>query len=288
MQNELFYNKPECEICTRSIKEKFSYVESKKGELFEYQSMEGCTLIFILSGKVQLSCNEFMNVPFHAEEMCLLPISAQCVWKALEDTTVMILSGKLELNCCDQLSFEVNAGKWLNVTKQFDRLPIKSPLSRFLDTVKVYLHTSLKCPMIYQLKQNELSLLLKLCYSQEELVNFFLPLMKHNLEFEQFIMRNYLNIKGVKEFVNLSGMHASTFNRKFKTHFGMSPYQWMIKQKAKHILHELNTRNKTIAEIMRKFEFSDASHFNRYCKTMFGSSPSEIRSNRKVTSAERD
>lgn len=288
MQNELFYNKPECETCARSTKEKFSYVECKKGEFFEFQSMESYTLMFILSGKVLLSCNEFMNVPFHAEEMCLLPISAQCVWKALEDTTGIILSGDLELSFCDQLSFQANANKWLNVTNQFDRLAIRSPVFNFLNTVKGYLNMNLKCPMVYQLKQSELSLLFKLCYSQEELINFFLPVIRHNQEFEQFIMKNYLNIKGVKEFINLSGMRASTFNRKFKTHFGMSPYQWMIKQKAKHILHELNTRNKTIGDIMRKFEFSDASHFNRYCKAMFGRSPSEIRNNRKVMSADHD
>lgn len=282
MQNESFYYKPECELCTESAKGKFSYVESKQGELFEFQSMEDYTLIFILSGKALLSCNEFMNVPFQAKEMCLLPISAQCEWKTLEDATGIILSGKFELNCCDRLSCQANAGKWLNGTNEFDKLPISSPILNYLDTVKMYLHSNIICPRIYQLKQNELSILFKLCYTQEALVNFFLPVVKHNLEFEQFIMKNYLNIKGVKEFIDLSGMRASTFNRKFKTHFGMSPYQWMIRQKAKHILHELNTRNKSIADIMRKFDFSDASHFNRYCKAMFGNSPSEIRNQRII------
>ena len=94
-------------------------------------------------------------------------------------------------------------------------------------------------------------------------------------------MENYLKMKGVKEFVDLSGLNVNTFNRKFKAHFGMSPYQWMIKQKSKHILHSLKTSDKSIADIMREFEFSDASHFNRYCKNVFGETPSDIRKNGK-------
>ena len=86
-------------------------------------------------------------------------------------------------------------------------------------------------------------------------------------------------MKGVKEFVDLSGMNLSTFNRKFKTHFNQSPYQWLIKQKSKHIYHELSTTNKSLATIARDFHFADASHFNRYCKAMFGASPSKIREN---------
>ena len=114
----------------------------------------------------------------------------------------------------------------------------------------------------------------------EELVPFFFPTVRRTHAFESFIMNNYLKVKGVQEFVDLSGMNLSTFNRKFKSHFKQSPYQWLIQQKSKHIYHDLSATNKTFAAIAREYDFSDASHFNRYCKAMFGASPSTVRKRR--------
>lgn len=287
MKAEIYFDmRRECMQCNQPKTAEFKYLEIEKGVRNEFVSESPYTFIFLLSGSMSISCNEFINVPLRPTEMCLLPLSSQCVWVTLEASTFIILKGVNENNYCDRLSLERHAQSWLDAEDKFQTMKLKPPLLQFIYTVKNYLSDGITCPQMHFVKQREFSLLLRAYYTGQEILDFFLPTMWYNQDFEQFIMKNYLSMKGVKEFVDLSGLNVSTFNRKFKAHFGISPYQWMTKQKSKHVLHELTVRSKSIADIMREFDFSDASHFNRYCKTMFGASPSEIRKHRKGREAD--
>lgn len=278
MKHSICFNThSDCRECQRTKKGGFRYVESKKGEKFDFISEDDFTIIFILTGKANISCNEFINVPFHAKEMCLLPISAQCVWETVEDATGILLTGDQEMSICDKVALQTHAGSWLNVEEKFNSLKIRPRIIEYLLGIKNYLKDGITCPLMHSTKLREFSILLRAYYTHDEVLDFFLPTVKYNHNFELFIMKNYLKMKGVQEFIDLSGLNVNTFNRKFKMHFGETPYQWLVKQKSKHILHELMIKDKSIAKIMRDFDFSDASHFNRYCKNMFGKSPSEIR-----------
>lgn len=280
-QKLYYYDHQNCSNCTEQPKGGFTYRESKAGERYVFENIEHYTLIFILSGRARISCNEFSNHIFEAGYICLLPIAADCIWETLEDSSGIVLLGDNEMTYCDRASLQNHAERWLNSLPAFNGLIIKPRLSEFLETIKNYVNDGIECPYMHHTKQRELSMIFRAYYSSIELTQFFLPTVKYVHEFEQFIMKNYLKMKGVKEFVDLSGLNTSTFNRRFKAHFGESPYQWMIKQKSKHIYHQLSVGTKTIAEIMREFDFSDASHFNRYCKTIFGASPTELRSRLK-------
>lgn len=271
----------ECKQCPHSKKVEFKYIDSKKGVRTGFTCEKAYTLIFVLSGEVTISCNELANTTFRTKEICLLPISAHCAWETKENTTAIVVFGNDDNNYCDTVSLKQHGGSWLNTEEKFGKLKIKPRLLEFLHTIKKYLQDEINCPQLYETKQKELAMLFRIYYPHEDIIEFFLPIIKYNHDFELFIMENYLKMKGVKEFVDLSGLNVNTFNRKFKAHFGMSPYQWMIKQKSKHILHSLKTSDKSIADIMREFEFSDASHFNRYCKNVFGETPSDIRKNGK-------
>lgn len=285
MKYKLYYDTlTQCSECNESKnkeKQAFRYVKSSTGEKFVFDNLDTYTIVFILSGEALISCNEFINVPFKAGELCLFPISADCVWETISDATGIVLATSKNLNPCDRDLLKYHADQWLNTESTFFGMAIKPRLLEFLESVRNYIEDGIECPYIHRVKEQELSMIFRAYYSTEERSEFFLPTVRNTHEFEYFIMQNYLKMKGVMEFVDLSGLNISTFNRKFKSHFGTSPYQWMIKQKSKHILHALITRDKTIADVMRDFNFSDASHFNRYCKSMFGASPTELRKQRR-------
>jgi len=281
MKPELYHCKhKDCKSCIETAQPGFEYLETKKGEVYTFKVVEAYTLIFLISGKVLFSCNEFIDIPLHSGEVGLSPMSAKCSWKTLTDTSAIIFRGGDEHVPCDKKALERPSRSWHGVIPAFHTLSIKARLMEFLESVKKYLDDGIVCPYMYTAKRKELSMIFRAYYSAEELVPFFFPTVRRTHEFESFIMNNYLKVKGVQEFVDLSGMNLSTFNRKFKSHFKQSPYQWLIQQKAKHIYHDLSVTNKTFAVIAREYNFSDASHFNRYCKAMFGASPSTVRKRR--------
>ena len=270
----------DCISCTEKSQSGFESLHMVKGESHTFEEVEAYTLVFLISGKVLISCNEFIDIPLHSGQMGIWPMNSKCSWKVLSDVSSIVLRGKDDNVPCDKIAMERRAGSWHDAIPAFPILSIKERLMEFIVSVMKYLDDGVSCPYMYTAKQKELSMIFRSYYSTEELVQFFFPTVRRTPEFETFVMNNYLKMKGVQEFVDLSGMNLSTFNRKFKAHFKQSPYQWLIQQKSKHIYHDLSATNKTFASIAREYNFSDASHFNRYCKTMFGSSPSTIRDRR--------
>ena len=278
MGHKLYYSEhPDCSVCTEVTNRGFEYIETQKGETHVFEMVDAYTLVFILSGEALVSCNEFVRVLFSKGEILLWPMNSNCEWESLSDTMAIVLTENNELPPCDSKALREYAEMWLNTVSEFKGLEIRPRMMEFLLSVKSYLDDGITCPYMHKAKLKELSTVFRAYYSPQELIEFFLPTVRQTHEFEQFVMNNYLRMKGVKEFVDLSGMKLSTFNRKFKNHFNESPYQWLIKQKSKHIYYALSSTNKSIVSISREFHFTDASHFNRYCKSMFGASPSKIR-----------
>lgn len=278
MKSELNYCKYEdCRKCLKTADRKFSYVEITKGEKFYFKVVNAYAIVFILDGKVEVSCNEYTGRLLQAREAALWRTNTNYEWETIADTAGIVFTGNNTLTPCDKEQLSKHAHNWLNSVFDCKYLLVKPRLMEFLYSIKNYLDDNNTCPYIYECKEWELILILRAYYSSEELMNFFFPVVCHVHEFESFVMKNYLKMKGVKEFVDLSGMNLSAFNRKFKFHFGESPYQWLIKQRAKHIYHELTTTNKSFSVIAKEFYFNDSSHFNHYCKSMFGNSPSKIR-----------
>lgn len=276
-QDLCFSQHRDCRLCSEKAERGFRYVATQKGEKHVFEMVNTYTLAFIMEGKALVSCNEFIDVPFQAGEMVLWPANSNCCWESLTDTNAIVMESDNEILDCDKTALRRHADLWLNAVPDFKGLPIKPRMEEYLQSLKNYLFDGVTCHHLHKIKQQELSLLLRAYYTPQELLQFFIPTVRRTVEFEAFVMDNYLKTKGVKEFVDLSGMNLSTFNRKFKAHFNESPYQWLIKQKSKHIYYALTATHKTIASIAKEFHFADASHFNRYCKAMFGNSPSKIR-----------
>lgn len=278
MKKELCFSLHEdCRVCTERTDRGFRYHETKEGETFVFDAIDTYTIVFILSGSALVSCNEFSCVKFQAGEIVLWPMKSNCMWQSLTDTACIVFLGNNEMNFCDRKAISDYAHNWLTSVVNFKGLPIRPRLLEYLHSVKNYLDDGITCPYMHKAKELELSTIFRAYYEPEELLNFFFPTVCTSHEFELFVMNNYLKMKGVKEFVDLSGMNLSTFNRRFKAHFKESPYQWIIKQKSKHIYYALVATDRSFTSIAKEFHFTDASHFNRYCKTMFGDSPSKIR-----------
>lgn len=282
MGNKLFYSQKKlCLDCKEVDNPAFRYVESPVGEKIIFKNNSTYTVVFILSGEALISCNEFVNVPIRAGQLTIFPILSSCVWETVTAATGIVLETKRSLSPCDREQVKHYADKYPKAEPVFGGIPIKPRLSEFLNSMKNYIKDGIKCPYMHNAKEEELASIFRAYYSSEELEMFYLPTVMDTQEFKYFIMQNYLKMKGVAEFVDLSGLTTSTFNRKFKSHFGTTPYQWMMKQKSKHILHELTTGNKKISEIMREFQFQNASHFNYYCRTVLGATPTELRAQKK-------
>ena len=139
------------------------------------------------------------------------------------------------------------------------------------------MNARLLCRHMHLLKQQELLLVLRGFYTKKELAAFFSASTNIRESFERFVLDNYRKADSVKELADLYHISERSFNRKFHSCFGESPYQWIQKKKARHIQEMINNPELSFKEIAGYFDFSTSSHFTAYCQRMFGMSPSELR-----------
>lgn len=72
-----------------------------------------------------------------------------------------------------------------------------------------------------------------------------------------------------------------SFNRKFHSCFGESPYKWIQKKKAEQIQEMINDPEFSFKEIAEELGFSSSPHLTTYCQRMFGMTPSQLREKNK-------
>ena len=79
------------------------------------------------------------------------------------------------------------------------------------------------------------------------------------------------------ELAKMAGMSVSHFDRNFRTAFGSSPIQYLLRIRIESALRLLNESDKTITEIAHACGFHEHAHFSRSFKKQMGIPPSVYR-----------
>lgn len=257
----------------------FKYIEVDAGTVFETHEKKEKHLFFILEGSVKVRYNEFSDKTFSAGEMIFIPKSADCWGEALTNSSFIVHIYDAPVRLCDKVSLNSIAAHAECIQYEFKSLPIRTPLDLYLKLLKIYMIAGVNCRHLHEIKQKELFLLLRAYYRKEELAQFFYPMLGKSLDFRSKVMTYYMESKTAKELARYCGYSEVHFNELFVAEFTETPYKWMQKQKAKHIIGRLSQSEVSLKEIIDEFDFSSQSHFNKYCKSQFGETAAQIRAN---------
>ncbi|MDR0537434.1 MAG: AraC family transcriptional regulator [Tannerellaceae bacterium] len=253
----------------------FKYNEVKAGESIDKMNTTYHHLIFLRDGLLKISCNEFIDRKIHKEECIMIPAMSDMSCAALKDSSVMVLSFDALQNVCDKVMVHSYRSYASDFAYSFTPIPVRNPLFKFLELMETYLNEGVACEHMHELKQKELFLLLRRCYSRDELLTLLYPIIGIS-DFKNFILQNYQNVENVGELADMSGMGRTAFDCKFREVFGVSTRQWILKQIAARIQYKIMDPEITIKDIMQEFKFNSASHFNRFCKQQFHCTPGEL------------
>lgn len=268
--------------CTRyspDINLDFRYIEAEQGALFIVEDKSDKHLIFFLEGSMKVWCNEFAGRVFSAGEMIFLPNSAYSRGEALTKCSFIVHTYDVPVKLCDRSALDSIVEYAKRANYEFASLPINDLLRNYLLLLKTYLAEGVNCRHMHELKQKELFLLLRALYTSLELARFFCPILGKSLSFRNIVMSYYPKARTARELASFCHYSEGHFNELFVAEFGETPYQWMRKQKAKHIMGYLAQSDASLEEISDEFNFTSRSHFNKYCKVQFGQSAIQIRQN---------
>ena len=134
----------------------------------------------------------------------------------------------------------------------------------------------MSCAHLHNLMQREFFFLLRGFYHKQEIAMLFYPIIGKEMDFKDFVMRNYTKVSNIEQLISLSNLGRSRFFTKFNEAFGMTAKQWMLKQKNQQILEKMTEPGIYIKDVIEELGFDSQVYFSRYCKHHFGCTPSQL------------
>lgn len=270
------FSHEECEHYISEYHIGFRVIQPQKGDAYEGQKFEFHSLVFMLKGEVELSYNEFIGHCFKQGDLFFMPQGSLIYGTAIVDSRMLILTFNNRVNSlCDNCTLSKHATLVQPTEYEFMPLPIHHRLALFISGMEEYIKEGIKCSYLHQLKQRELFILLQYCYTKEEVIKLFYPILGKP-SFHSWVVENYKPEMSITELASQCNMAERTFSRKFVETFGITFRSWMLKQRVKHIKLRMSMPGASFKDIMNDFGFSNSSHFARFCKDNYGMTPSAL------------
>ena len=254
---------------------------------FHYQELPSSThetsrvltknvIVFMISGSCVLSYDNYVNRIFFAEDMLFFPMSATVTGRVLDDAKFLYMTFDMPLSTSDRQYMQQQWLEVRNTIYDFTPLKINDTIGAFVNSLVHILQNNDHCTELHDIKHREIFILLRLLYTREQFAKFFYPIIGNSFNFKSFVLENYIDCHNLKKLIERSNMSPNVFMRKFKKEFGISAYQWMLKQMSKRIQHKAAQPGVTVKEIMAEVGIDSYSHFNRVCKRHFGQTPKQL------------
>jgi len=252
------------------------YIHYPEGHSWE-KILAFTKIVIVLEGSFLISYDHFIGRKISKGKILLLPPGCQFTARTEEGMSGFIFRLKEFIRFCDGLSFENIIQTKQGFIYDLNCLDINNSLYSFFTSLKEHMENGLREESFLNIKNEELMYLLRAYYSWQELSPVFYPLLSNNARFTNFILRNYREVKTVRELAERYNCSISSFDKKFREAFGTSTYQWMQKKKISLLYHEINTTDKPFKQIAEEQKFLSLPQFNDYCKKHFGYPPGKMR-----------
>lgn len=234
-------------------------------------------MLFVLSGEIRLTYGACQNKSFQGGDMFFLPRNMIFLGTVIEPAHVALLKYNGTKFECMEDRIRMLIRKKGEGNYSWDKVPLKPELRQCVEELIHYRQHGLSCNHIYLVKSQEIYLIFKHFYTDDERIQVYYPYIGQDPNFSESVLSNYMYAKTAEELAARLGYGIKTFRELFKENFGETPYKWMQEQTAQQLKGRLMKKEIPFKQIMLEFRFTTTSHFITFCRKHFGGTPTEIR-----------
>ncbi len=92
-----------------------------------------------------------------------------------------------------------------------------------------------------------------------------------------YMASHYYETMGLEDCAQAAGLSKYHFNRKFREYTGLTPSQYITKQRIERAVELLHSTSFSVKEIAAKVGYADANYFHKVFRKYVGTSPVELR-----------
>lgn len=236
-------------------------------------------LVFFLKGKCVVDCGAFQGRLFEEGEMALLPVGHDYAVRAAGTLEILDLSF-IDFNTrCNRGLMDDLGGIADSVEYDFRPTPVRYPLSEAVRMIAECLDAGLNCVHFHILKAQEVFLYLRAFYTGEEVAHLLQPLLNRDNRFIRLVCAGVREGASVEEIAHRAGMSRSTFQKAFKSAFGVTAGTWMRRYLCRSIVRrilEQDAGNISVKDLAYDFNFSSPASFSRFCVANFNCTPAQL------------
>ena len=262
-----------------NVVELFEFPEEKT----ETVSISRQEILFLIRGSFNIAIDGFIGTGRRLKkgEFVFLPAGSRLVYEAASDSAVLVVRIDSDVPECPVFRMD-------KTPKQFPfykdptaihALKVNKRIRSFVSELLEFVGDGFLCRHFLQGEANRLLFLLHAYYPEEERMKFFSHVLTPDIKFSEFVRMNHMKYRTIGEISEVLCMTSQAFSSRFKRVFGMTPHQWMLQEKARHIYLDICRSDMPLKEIALKYDFPLSSNFFRFCKQTFGESPGRIRKN---------
>lgn len=232
-------------------------------------------ILFLTGGSVLLNTDSYCG-EFVEGNILLLPQSSFIRLEARAQTHLVSLSFDYLTNLCNSALLQLLHEHACAVSDEVCPLKMQPSLALFTETLAYCLRRKAMCPHWHKVMSQEFILLLKEFYPRKDMVGFFRPLLGEEPEFKSFVLQNYPKVDNIAGLIELSQFSRSVFFTKFKSAFGITAKQWLLRQRANRLLGKACRPGISVKELLEVCDFDSQSQLNRYVRKTFNCTPKEL------------
>lgn len=234
-------------------------------------------IVFVARGAARYTIGG-ERVTVDKDRFFFLPQSANVVWEAVGDTTVLMfriddLVGKLPE--CPSFRFQRLAGE-LPVEKGFHLLTADERFRPFLEDVTATLQEGFACANYARHLVAVLLARIQFHYTPEEYLRFYSSVASPDVLFSDTVYKRWMDCRTVRQLACELNMTVRRFTPQFHRAFGESPGTWLKKRHREYVYRDICNSTMPLQEIAIKHGVS-LTNFVRYCRQNYGSTPKRIR-----------
>lgn len=246
--------------------------------------LSGNKIVFLLEGLIRIISQDQSETVVEKGEFIFAPVGTTIHFRATKNSQLMSVSVNGNIRLCKGFDIESLFDKAEPLPHRSQKTPhsvaslkMNRMLWDFVGVLRNALSDELLCKYYFEIKVQELFVILRAYYTKEQLRDFFYYILSPNMVFSEFVRANWRTYNTVQKLANAMNMSRTHFIKRFKTIFSKPPAAWLADEKTQCILEDIQEDKKTFQEIASDYGFTATSNFNRFCKTNLGETPNEIR-----------
>ena len=232
------------------------------------------SVVYVVSGAVKVSTYNYDSISISNGEMLFMPRDSYLISDYISNNEKMeayILFFDYKI-ASDFLKTVTPKNKSIN--NNLLKLNLSNNISHYFEAIK-----SIKYKDIHN-KQLLNSKLLEFLHLIAESNNDFIDILyqaemsKYKFNTEDYMIKHYDKNLTISDWASLHGKSLSTFNRKFKKQYGISPKKWMLKQNMS-MANKMLKNGSSVSQCSAELNYSNTSNFIKAYKEIYLITPKQ-------------